>query len=100
MKEVIKVNEEIVNDIQAKDVSLQTSKEILIQMLDMHKLDRDTSFMETPIFKAYQQDIENKRLEFDKAKDKMASEYIPENLAEKVKEWNLNYFTNELTITL
>ena len=100
MEKIIKIDEEAVNELQAKDVEAQTCKEIMMQILDLHKLDTDGSVMDSPVFKAYEQEVIAKRLAFEQAKDKMASENIPSDIANKVKEWSLNYYTNELILTI
>ncbi len=100
MEQIIKVDEEVVADIQAKDISAKTAEDIIAKMIDQHQLDTDTSFMKSPVFREYQKEATAKRLEWERAKDAMALKFIPEKLSDKVKSWNLNYGTNELTLTL
>ena len=69
-----------------------------MQLLDMHKLDSDSSVMDGVMFRAYEKEVAEKRLAFEKAKDAMASKYIPADIKNKVKEWSLNYYTNELSL--
>ncbi len=96
----VQVNEDVVNDIQLKDVEAQMSKEVIVQIIESHKFEEDTSFMESPVFKAYQKDSADKQIAFEKAKNDMAESNIPAHLRDSVKEWNLNYFTCELTLTI
>ena len=98
--QIFNVSDEDVVELQAKDVEFNTGKEVLMQMIDMHKLDTDTTFLQSPVFKAYEADVNAKRLAFDKAKDALVTKYIPKDISPQVKEWSLNYYTGELTAIL
>ena len=100
MTKTFEVNEDVVNDIQAKDIEAQVSKEVILQLMDMHKLDEDASLFESPLFKAYEKESAEKRMAFERAKDKMATEVIPADVRAKIKSWSLDYYTNILTATL
>lgn len=97
-KQIFNVSEEDVNEVQIKDVEFSTGKEVLMQILDMHKMDTDPTFLQSPVFKAYEADVNAKRLAFDKAKDALTSKYIPKDISSNVKEWSLNYYTCELIV--
>ena len=98
METVIQIDEAIVNDIQAKDVDANISQSVILKILDMHEVDEDASFMNSPVFKAYQEEAIKKHIIFEKAKAKLSEENIPADIKPHIKEWSLNYYTNELTV--
>lgn len=100
MKKVITIDENVVADIQMKDISMQTANDVIAKLIDAHQLDTDTSVLDSPVFKAYHDSAVEKRLAFENAKDAMVLKYIPKEFQDRVKNWNLNYSTNELTILL
>ena len=98
MIKVVRVDEEVVNNIQAKDVEAQVAKDVISQLVETHNLDEDVSFMQSPVFQALQKDAAQKQIEFEKVKQQMASKHIPADIKDKAKEWNLDYYTCEMTI--
>jgi len=99
MNEVIKVNEEIVADIQLKQMKYETKRQIVKEFLTEHQLDRDDKALSSPIFATFQESMFADKLAWEQAKDAMVMQYIPEDKQSKVKGWNLSYGTNELTVT-
>lgn len=99
MNEVIKVNEEIVADIQLKQMKYETERQIVKEFLTEHQLDRDDKALSSPIFATFQESMVADKLAWEQAKDAMVMQYIPEDKQSKVKSWNLSYGTNELTVT-
>ena len=100
MTKIILVNEETVADIQLKQIKMETRQQIVKEYLTEHQLDQDDRATTSPVFVRFQEDMVNDRLEWEKAKDAMLLEYVPEELKNKVKQWNLSYGTNELTLTI
>ena len=94
MREVIQIPEDVVNEIQMRDVEATGARDVFRLFCDMHALDEDDSFEQSPMYKAYKTIVDIKNTSFEDAKDKMIKQYIHENF----KSWKLNYFTNELTI--
>ncbi len=100
MTTVVKVNSELVNEVQSRDVEAQVSQEIILKVLDMNKLDNDTTLISSPIFKAYEKEAAQKKIAFERAKNTMFNSSVSEDIKAKAKSWNLNYFTEELTIEM
>ncbi len=98
MQKTIRIDEAIVNDIQIKDIKAQVSRDILLRILDMHGLDANVSFMDSPIFKACEEEAVRKSMEYEKAKNEMAINNIPEDLYKSMKSWTLNYYTYDLVV--
>lgn len=97
---VILVDEEVVADIQLKQMEYETRAAIVKEFLTEHQLDTDDRALTSPVFTRFQKDMTKARLEWERAKDQMALKLIPDNIKDKVKNWNLNYGTNELTLTI
>lgn len=97
---VVLVDEEVVADIQLKQMEYETRAAIVREFLTEHQLDTDDRALTSPVFTRFQKDTAKSRLVWERAKDQMALKFIPDNLKDKVKNWNLNYGTNELTLTV
>ena len=99
-KKIITVNPDIVADIQLKDASRQTALDIVSNLLDLHRLDTDLSFMDQPVYKRLSADADAKKLEWDKAKDAMIQKVIPKDEIDRIKDWSLDYMTGRLSYVL
>ena len=97
-REIIIVDEAVVSDIQIKDAEARTSREILAQIVDMHRFDGDVSFVNSTVFRAYEKECAKKTAEYENAKSAMVAKYITGDLAKKAKEWHLSYYTCELEV--
>ena len=100
MRKTIIIDENVVSDIQKKDIARQVAEETLKMLIDSHSMDNDASFMQSPVFKACQEEIVNKRIEWENAKNNMIVSFVMEDIRNKIIEWNLNYGTNELVIEI
>ena len=98
MTKEIKVKAEVTKDIQEKDVAMQTAKDILIDITDIHANDTDASLIKSPVYQELQKDVEEKRIAWEQAKDSMVEEYIPKDMQSKVKQWSLDYNSSILYV--
>lgn len=99
-KLVVTVGQELVNYIERLSYEEASYKDIILTMLENHKNDADGSSIDNPVFKAYQDKYSNAKTEYELAKSKITAEYIPECLREHQCDWNLDYSTCKLTITV
>ncbi len=98
MTKEIKVNNEVTMDIQRKDMARQIAQETLHNITNEHIGDSDASFVKSPVYKELQKDAEEKRIAWDRAKDEMVQEYIPEDMQNQLRQWTLDYATSTLFV--
>lgn len=96
----VEVTEELANYIEKLDYEAMAYKDIIITMLEAHKNDQDSSCIDSPVFKAYQEKFSNAKAEFDLAKNSITNEFIPDCLKGHKIDWNLNYSTKILTVNV
>lgn len=97
---IINVEESIVNDIQTKDIAVQSMQDVLTNLLESHALDEKVSILESPLVNAYQVKIIEAKKAFEQAKDALVDKYIEPELQKKVTNWSLNYSKCELELTI
>ena len=101
MKQItITVNQELVNYIERLSYEEASYKDIIVTLLEAHKNDADGSAIDNPVFKSYQEKYAKAKSEYELAKNQITKEYIPECLINHNYDWNLDFSTNELTITV
>lgn len=100
MKEFkIEVPEEKVDKIQELDCKVQSMQTVLTNLFDMHALDTNTKFIDSPMVQAYQKQITDAQKAFDRAKDELVNEFIDEETQKKVTNWELSYNDCKLVYT-
>lgn len=101
MREVrVKLKEEEVTALQEKDCRLQTQKEVLAQVLELHALDNNTKVMDSEMVEKYQDKLTKSKVDFEKAKDAILNAYLDEETQRKVLSWSINYSACELIYTV
>ena len=98
--EIIKVDEDVVIDIQLKDNECQVLDDVYSDLINKHIGDTDDSFMDAPVVIRARKDASKARIEWERAKNDMVQKYIPKEKQPLVRNWNLDYGTCELTIVL
>ena len=71
----------------------ESSKDIIASALDIHRMDSDASFLDSPVFKKFQERSTAKFREYTEAKDELVEKY---NL--KGINWQLNFKDREVTV--
>ena len=92
----IKLPEERVDVIQTLDCKLQSLQAVLTNLIDMHSLDNNTKVVESPVIKAYTEQITSAKLEFERAKDAIINEFLDKETQKKVTTWSISYSECEL----
>lgn len=96
----VTVNQELVDYIERLSYEEASYKDIIMTLLEAHKGDTDGSAIDNPVFKAYQEKYAKAKSEYELAKTQITKEYIPECIIDHKYDWNLDFSTNELTITV
>lgn len=96
----LEVNQELVNYIERLSYEEASYKDIILTMLEIHKGDADGSAVDNPVFRAYQEKYSKAKAEYELAKERITKEYIPDCLKNHQTDWNLDFETNVLTITV
>ena len=94
----IDVNDEIVTEVERLHYSYENYKDVVQSCLDLHKLDPDASFLESPIFKGYQDQMSEACAAYNVAKAEIEKTFVPKEYRDNGCTWNLNFTTNQLEI--
>lgn len=100
MQRVINIPEDVVSAIEKRDLKYQALKETLKELVETHALDENTSFLDSPVITRLTEKITDARKDWEDAKNAMALKYISETDSKRLTNWNLNYGTCELTLTM
>lgn len=88
------MDEETVNELTRAHYDYENYKDVIQSCLDIHKLDPDDSFINSVIFKSYQDKMNEAFTVYNKLKAKLEHDYSLMNT-----NWNLDFSTGELTYT-
>lgn len=94
----IQIPEDVVDAIQYQDSKQQAINNIVAKLIDTHSTDSDDSFMNSPVFRNYNNMAADEMMKFDKLKNDMALKYIPEDDFKAAKRWTLDYGTGNLIL--
>lgn len=96
-RNTIKINEDVVADIQLKDATVQVMQNTLSVFLDTHSLDATDDILNSPIYAGFQKKLVEAKVAFEKAKDSMINENLDADTRQKVVNWDLNYSSGILS---
>ena len=92
----IQIPEDVVKDIQEKDVTTQSIQAIINDLLNSHGADSQDTISVSPVFMGLMKQFTAAKIEFENAKNAMVLKYLkPTN--DEVTNWNLDYGTGELS---
>jgi len=100
----ISINQEVNNYLQKLDYEIDTHLMIINKIFEMHKNDVDTSLFDSEIWKKYQQELVETKMELDVAKDNLSTDLIKkvqeiEKKDEVSFDWSIdNYLIPEVRI--
>lgn len=93
MSEVVKIEPSIVERIERLYFDYESYKDVVATCFDLHKADTDSSFLDSEVFKKYQENMHEAFVAYNVAKGELETQY-----GLKHKSWNLDFTTCELTI--
>lgn len=94
------IPENVVNEIQLKDLKVQSMQGVISSFLEMHSLDNNTVAIESPVFQGYQKMLCEAKKDFEDAKNDLIAEFVEDELKPKVNTWNLDYNSCELVLQI
>lgn len=100
----ISVSQEVNNYLQRLNYEIETHLMIINKIFEMHKNDVDVTLFDSEIWKKYQQELVETKIELDTAKDNLSSELIKRVQEIEKKEdvnfdWSIdNYLIPEVRI--
>lgn len=101
MKQIkITVPEEVSNEVQRASMEMTARQGVIDRYLDKHMDDVDHSAIDSEPFKYFMSKLAEAETEFELAKEAITRKYVPKYLDNHEVEWNLEYDTNALTITV
>lgn len=92
----VDIPEEVINKIERLYYDYENYKDVISSCLDLHKLDADTSFINSAIFKEYQHQASIAFASYNMSKQSL-DKYMPQD--NKKYTWNLNFNTSQLELT-
>lgn len=95
----VDIPKEVVNEVERFYYDYESYKDVIATCLEMHQMDQDMAFLDSNIFKGYQKQAAEAFSGYNIAKGQL-DQYIPDKYADKTYNWNLNFATNQLEITV
>ena len=97
----VKVTTDYRDLIQRLHLEWYQKDRVLRGLLEDHQFDDDpTSFINSDIFKAYEEKVAKALLAYETAKNDLEDRYVPDELRGKNYQWSLDYPTCELTFSV
>lgn len=94
------VPQEFVDYVERLSYEEASFRNIVLTYLDLHKTDVDDTAINNPVFQSYQKKFMEASTAYELAKSKITKDFVPECLKNHQVEWNLDFNTNTLTITV
>lgn len=98
MNKIVKLDEGFVGKLERYHYEVEGFKDVINTLLEMHKNDKDASFLKSVVFKQYKQDFDTAFATYSLMKDEV-SKFIPSEYNDIAIEWKVDFGTCELTIT-
>lgn len=99
-KLTIVLPQEVVNEVQRAALEMNARQGVIDRYLEKHMEDEDSKAIDSKPFKHFMTLLAEAESEFELAKETISKEYIPSFLAEHSLEWELDYSSNIMTITI
>ena len=96
----IELPQEVVNEAQRAGLEAQSRQGVIDRYFEKHMRDDDASALGAKPFKHFMSLLAEAEAEFELAKDAITNEYLPEYLKNHECEWNLDYNTHIMTVTV
>lgn len=97
---VVEVPEEVVNETQRAGFEVDSRRGVIDRYMEKHMDDADESAINAKPFVYFMSLLTEAEAHFEMAKAMIEREYVPEYLKGHNYDWNLDYYTNTLTITV
>lgn len=100
MKKIdINVTQETINYLQRLSFEIETRKEVIAKLIEMHKDDIDDSLFVSKPFLKYSEELSRVKAEYELAKTEAEKLYVPEVLyGQHEYNWSIDFATNVMTI--
>lgn len=97
-QKVIIISDEEVNNLQKSEAKVQTMEQVFKNFLNEHLKDENANFMDSPVYKKYQEMMFEQKNEFETLKNEVISKYFEQKEISNITSWSINYITSELII--
>ena len=94
---VVEVPENVVNAIRRFFYDYNSYKDVIANILDMHQLDSDGSFVESKIFHKFMEQYQIAFTAYNVSLKEL-DQYVPKEFMDNGYTWNLNFETNGLEL--
>ena len=95
MEKIITIPEERTIEVQKADVERSARRDIIVYLMEHPEINVDENRRAE-----YQKEYDEKYFAFEQAKSRIERDFVMPATDGKASSWNLNYSTNEITITL
>ena len=95
MEKIITIPEERTIEVQKADVERSARRDIIVYLMEHPEINVDENRRAE-----YQKEYDEKYFAFEQAKSRIEQDFVIPVANGKASSWNLNYSTNEITITL
>lgn len=92
----IQIPEDVVKDIQEKDVTAQSLQAVIADLANNHGADSQDTITVSPVFMNLMKQLAAAKIAFDNAKNAMVLKYL-KPVDDNVTNWNLDYGTGVLS---
>lgn len=92
--------DETVNEVERCQYEVNARQGVIDRLFEKHKDDADASMLDSKPFKHFMTQLAEAEAEYEMAKNRITEEFVPDELKEHQVEWNLDFQTHEITITI
>lgn len=96
----IKLPQEVVNEVQRAGLEMSSRQGVVDRYFEKHMDDEDALAFGSKPFRHFMSLLAEAEAEFELAKEAITDEFMPEYLKNHECEWNLDYNTRIMTITI
>lgn len=96
----VSVPEELRDLIQRAGLEYHQKEKVVTGLIEDHRFDDDTSFIDSDIFQAYEKKMAEALFEFELLQNELEKKYIPKECVGKQYKWHLDYASCEVTFTV
>ena len=95
----IKVDDELMNQLQRAHFDVQTRQSIITTLMENHAIDGNSSVLQSEAFSTYHKELELAFANLELLKSAITAEYIPDEAkAQNDARWEADFSSGELVI--
>lgn len=96
----IELPQNIIDELQRTDLELNARRGVIDRYFEKHINDTDASALDSVPFNHFMTLLAEAETKFELLKNALSESYVPDFLQEHEVEWNVDYSTRDMTITV